>query len=93
MPEPTVASERSSKTAGLALVSGDGTGGERLSRSGLPALERKGGADLAVQSELIKLGTLKQEAGAYAEAEALFRRALDIGERGRDRARAGRSPR
>jgi TonB family protein len=35
-------------------------------------------------SALLKMGALKQEAGEYAEAEDLFRRALEIGERSLD---------
>lgn len=60
--------------------SGDNSHGDRAQFGTLRPIEA--GADLNPElPALVKLGTLKQEMGSYAEAEECFRKALELGDR------------
>lgn len=81
MAEPTAAYERGPDSAGISLVTGNRASSERPLRSTVPAPGAVDGAGAEHASALLHMGAVKQEAGAFAEAEDLFRRALEIAER------------
>ncbi|HEY8850642.1 MAG TPA: tetratricopeptide repeat protein, partial [Gemmatimonadaceae bacterium] len=59
------------------LLIADQSSDEQGLRSAIQTLERKGDARADLATSLIKLGQLAQDKGNHAEAEALFRRALE----------------
>jgi TonB family protein len=67
--------------SGVAPVNGDRVGLERVARPAIPTFDWADDPQAQHTSSLIKLGALKQAKGHHEEAEALFREALDIGER------------
>lgn len=81
MANSSVGDERGIDSTGLALVRGDRANAERTLRSAIRSLEGLDGSHLELASALLQLGDLKQEMGNHAEAEDLFRRALDVGDR------------
>jgi TonB family protein len=86
MAESTMSYERSLEAAAIAIASGDHATAERSLRSAIQSIEGHADSHLELSAALIKLGTLKLETSALSEAEELFRRALEIGEKalGRD---------
>ena len=81
MVDSTAAYERDSGAATYAPINGAGPVSDRTPRVGghpLDDLDRAGPEHAAA---LLRMGAVKQDAGAYSEAEELFRRALEIGER------------
>src|SRR5258705_10290133 len=81
MVDSTAAYERDSGAASYSPIKGAGLVGDRTPRVGghpLDDLDRAGPEHAAA---LLRMGAAKQDAGAYSEAEELFRRALEIGER------------
>ena len=80
MVDSTAAYERDSGTPSYVPINGAGPVGDRTPRVGHPLddLDRAGPEHA---SALLRMGAVKQDAGAYSEAEELFRRALEIGER------------
>ena len=81
MADPTMTYERCMEAAGIALASGDGPNAERALRAAIQSIEGLGDSHLELATALIRLGTLKQDMGSLDEAEELFCRALEIGER------------
>lgn len=81
MVDSTAAHERGMDMSNLSSINGERASAERASRStlqGFDDVERSGPEHVAA---LLRMGTAKQEAGEYIEAEDLFRRALELGER------------
>ena len=81
MADSTAAHERGMDTSNLSIMNGERASAERASRSavqGFDEVERSGPEHV---SALLKMGAAKQDAGDYSEAEDLFRRALELGER------------
>ena len=76
----STAYERGPDSPSFSLVSG-ARASERTARSTPSASDGTEGAGAEHASALLEMGAVKQEAGAYLEAEDLFRRALEIGER------------
>ncbi len=73
--------ERSLETTQYSpAISGDRLPADRAARSGLRAIEPEDGPHSDLES-LLKLGTIRLEAGNNAEAAEFFRKALDMGER------------
>jgi TonB family protein len=62
-------------------VDGTGAFGDRTQRAGSHQPDDLDGAGPEHASALLKMGALKHDAGLYSEAEELFGRALEIGER------------
>ena len=81
MVDSTAAHERGLDSPSVSLVTGDRPTSERSIRHPAPGSEGIDGAGAEHASALLQMGAVKQEAGAYLEAEDLFRRALEIGER------------
>src|SRR5215210_3538325 len=81
MVESTAAYERGPDSPSFSVVSGDRATSERPTRTNSPGSEGTEGAGAEHASALLQMGAAKQDAGAYQEAEDLFRRALDIGQR------------
>lgn len=81
MVDSTQSYEHALEAAGTALAAGDHPTAERAFRAAIRAIEGVEGGQLELASTLIRLGTLKREAGGHDEAEELFRRALNIAER------------
>ena len=81
MVDSTAAYERGPDSPSYSLVTGDRATSERSIRPAAPGSEGIDGAGAEHASALLQMGAAKQDAGAYLEAEDLFRRALDIGER------------
>jgi TonB family protein len=81
MAEAATGSERRfDATVYSPAISGDNSHGDRAQLGALRPIEP--GADLNPEfTALLKLGTLKQEMGSYAEAAELFRKALELGDR------------
>jgi TonB family protein len=79
MADSTIISDRGIDATGFALITG--AEAEQALRSAIQNLEQLGDSPLELAQALIKLGTLRQERGAHAEAEELFRNALDTSER------------
>jgi tetratricopeptide (TPR) repeat protein len=79
MTDSTISSESAIDSTGFALLTG--TQAEQALRSAIQRLERADDSSPELAQVLVKLGALRQEKGEHAEAEDLFRRALDIGER------------
>ena len=77
----STAYERGPDSPSFSLVSGDRAISERAMRSTAPGSDGIEGAGADHASALLQMGAVKQEAGAYHEAEDLFRRALEIGMR------------
>ena len=69
------------EAAGIALAAGDRDDAERAYRGAIQAIEGSSDFYVELSETLARLGSLKQESGNYAEAEELFRKALDVGER------------
>jgi TonB family protein len=69
------------EAAGIALAAGDRDDAERAYRGAIQAVEGSSDFNTELSTTLCRLGSLKQEAGSYAEAEELFRKGLDVGER------------
>lgn len=81
MADSTAAYERGMDTSNLSSMNGERASAERAQRStvqGFDEVERSGPEHV---SALLKMGAAKQDAGDYSEAEDLFRRALELGER------------
>jgi TonB family protein len=81
MVDSTAAYERGPDSPSVSLVTGDRATSERSIRPPAPGSEGIDGAGAEHASALLQMGAVKQDAGAYLEAEDLFRRALEIGER------------
>lgn len=81
MVDSTQSYEHALEAAGTALAAGDRPTAERAFRAAIRAIEGVEGGQLELASTLIRLGSLKQEAGSFEEAEELFRRALNVTER------------
>lgn len=81
MVDSTAAYERGPDTQGSSLVSEDMATSERPVHPAISGSEAMEGAAAEHASALLQMGAAKQDAGAYLEAEDLFRRALAIGER------------
>jgi tetratricopeptide (TPR) repeat protein len=81
MADSTAARERGADAPSFTLVGGDRVAAERALRSPTQAPDGLDGAGPEHASALLGMGAFKQEAGEYSEAEELFRRALEIGER------------
>jgi TonB family protein len=81
MVDSTAAYERGPDSPSFSLVSGDRATSEPPLHPGVPGAEEIDGAGAEHASALLQMGAVKQDAGAYLEAEDLFRRALAIGER------------
>jgi TonB family protein len=81
MAEAATGSERRfDATVYSPAISGDNSHSDRAQFGALRPIES--GADLNPElPALLKLGTLKQEMGSFAEAEELFRKALELGDR------------
>lgn len=80
MPDSTVSPEHRVDSTGLDPVVGGGLDPDEL-RSHIHELKGLDHSSIELAPALIKLGTAKTEMGHHAEAEELFRQALDIGER------------
>ena len=81
MVDSTAAYERGTDASNLSIMNGERASAERAQRStvlGLDDVERSGPEHV---SALLKMGAAKQDAGDYSDAEDLFRRALELGER------------
>ena len=81
MVDSTAAHESGPDSPSVSLVTGDRATSGRSIRPPAPGSEAIDGAGAEHASALLQMGAVKQDAGAYLEAEDLFRRALDIGER------------
>jgi TonB family protein len=81
MGDSTEASHGRIDLTGGGPANGDRLGLERVTRAAIPTFDWTDDPQAQHTSGLIKLGALKQANGLNAEAEALFREALDIGER------------
>ena len=81
MVDSTAAYERDANTSSYSGINGDRPAGERVSRSRNQAADELDGAGPEHASALLRMGALKQDTGKYLEAEELFGRALEIGER------------
>jgi tetratricopeptide (TPR) repeat protein len=81
MVRSTESYERWVEAAGTALAGGDRMTAERALRSAIQAVDGLQGSHLELTAALVRLGALKQEMGNHGEAEELFRKALDVGER------------
>lgn len=81
MVDSTAAYERGPDSPSFSLVSEARTTSERTGRSTSQPSDGTEGAGAEHASALLEMGAVKQEAGAFLEAEDLFRRALEIGER------------
>ena len=81
MADSTAAYERGPDSQSFSLVTGERANSERPVPSTVPGPDGIDGAGAEHASALLQMGAAKQEAGAYLEAEDLFRRALEIGER------------
>jgi tetratricopeptide (TPR) repeat protein len=81
MSDSTEAANDRIDLAGVARANGDRVGLERVTRPAIPTFDWSDDPQAQHTSSLIKLGALKQAKGYHAEAETLFREALDIGER------------
>jgi TonB family protein len=81
MVDSTAAYERDSGATGYVPINGTRPVGDRAPRAGNLQPDDLNAAGPEHASALLKMGALKQDAGAYSEAEELFRRALEIGER------------
>lgn len=80
MADSPAAYERGPDSQSLSLATGGRASSDRAVPSTVPGPDIDGaGAEHA--SALLQMGAAKQESGAYLEAEDLFRRALEIGER------------
>lgn len=79
MADSTIISDRGIDVTGFALITG--AEAEQVLRSAIKNLEQLGDSPLELAQALIKLGALRQEKGVHAEAEELFRKALDTSER------------
>jgi TonB family protein len=66
--------------ARVALGRGDGLGAEQSLRAAITAAEQRPESRQELSAALISLGELKRDESSYAEAEELFRRALEVGE-------------
>src|SRR5688500_8235708 len=80
MTESTASYEQHIEAARLAHGRGDRAGTEQALRAAVRAAEGLADGHLKLVAALIKLGELKHAEGSHDEAEAHFRRALDIGE-------------
>jgi tetratricopeptide (TPR) repeat protein len=80
MGDSTEASHGRIDLTGGPPANGDRLGLERVIRPAIPKFDWTDDPQAQHTSALIKLGELKQAKGLNAEAEALFREALDIGE-------------
>jgi len=69
------------EAAGVALASGDRGKAETSLRAAVECVEGVAGAHNELVMALVKLGALKRESGAYAEAEQIFAQAVDVSER------------
>ena len=69
------------QAAGVALAAGERADAERSLRGAIEAIESFSDFHAEMTTALVRLASLKQESGAYAEAEEIFRRALDVAER------------
>jgi tetratricopeptide (TPR) repeat protein len=81
MVDSTAAYDRGMDTSNLSSMNGERAMADRVPRStgqGFEEVERSGPEHV---SALLKMGAAKQDAGDYSEAEDLFRRALELGER------------
>ena len=81
MVDSTAAYDRGMDTSNLSIMNGERAMTDRVPRStgqGFDEVERSGPEHV---SALLKMGAAKQDAGDYSEAEDLFRRALELGER------------
>ena len=81
MVDSTAAYERDAGAASYVAINGTRPVGDRAPRAGSLEPEDLDGAGPEHASALLTMGALKQDAGAYSEAEELFERALEIGER------------
>jgi TonB family protein len=81
MVDSTAAYERGPDSPSFSFVSGDRATSDLPMRSPVPGSDGIDGAGAEHASALLQMGAVKQDAGAYLEAEDLFRRALEIGER------------
>ena len=81
MNESTASYEQHIESARLAHGRADSAGTEQALRSAIRAAESLADGHLKLVAALIRLGDLKHGEGLSDEAEVLFRRALDIGER------------
>ena len=81
MNESSASYDQYIESARLAHGRGDRAGTEQALRSAIGAAESLADGHLKLVAALIKLGELKHAEGRHDEAEAQFRRALDIGER------------
>jgi TonB family protein len=81
MTDSTASYEQHIEAARLAHGRGDRAGTEQALQAAIRAAEARPDSHLKLVAALIKLGELKHAEGAHDDAEALFRRALDIGER------------
>jgi len=77
----STAYERRPDSPSVSLVTGDRATSERSIRPPAAGSDGIDGAGAEHASALLQMGAVKQDAGAYLEAEDLFRRALEIGER------------
>jgi TonB family protein len=80
MTDSTASYEQHIEAARLAHGRGDRAGIEQALQSAVRTAEGLPDGHLKLVAALIKLGEVKHAAGDSAEAESLFRRALDIGE-------------
>ena len=81
MVDSTAAYDRGMDTSNLSIMNGERAMADRAPRStaqGFDEVERSGPEHI---SALLKMGAAKQDAGDYSEAEDLFGRALELGER------------
>jgi TonB family protein len=81
MVDSTAAYDRGMDASSFSVVNGERGSAERAPRTtvqGFDELERSGPEHVAA---LLEMGGAKQESGEYIEAEDLFRRALELGER------------
>ena len=81
MTDSTASYEQHIEAARLAHGRGDRVGTEQALQAAVRAAEARPDGHLKLVAALIKLGELKHVEKSHDEAEALFRRALDIGER------------
>jgi TonB family protein len=81
MVDSIAAHEGDKEPSGFSSVNGNRPGAERLPRTSRPTSDEIEVPGPEHASALLRMGVLKQESGDYPEAEELFRRALEIGER------------
>lgn len=80
MVESSMTYERLIESAATALASGDRAAAEQSLRAAVRAVEAVPGAHLDHAAALLRLGALRQDAGALDEAAVIFERALSVGE-------------